>query len=398
MEGRRPPDGPRPLTLSPDREAKPGRTAGARAGPRSGGNWTSGRTGRLEGRRGPRRVDPGRPGVRCCGQPAVALCSWEVWAAHTGMAAPRPRAHRALMSISRPHPSPPTEFIARLRESRFANGLSCLRCGAVEGLHRWGRFAGRQRYRCRSCRRTFSDLTGTPARYIKKLALWPDYAGCLRAGVSVRRAAAAVGIHPSSAFRWRHRLLDELRTRDVEAVSGWVEISALRFAYSEKGSRRLTRETRRRGRSRPGQRVEPHTLVLLACDRLGGAVSALARPFGTGPRTANVMEAVLGGRIVAKSMLTADEGRFGPTGTLARRLRLAFHAARPSPACSAHVLAHTRTNRGYGERLNEWLRRFRGVATAYLPNYLIWHRAVDLPDRHGVDRAVLRWPLENDRE
>jgi len=41
-----------------------------------------------------------------------------------------------------------------------------------------------------------------------------------------------------------------------------------------------------------------------------------------------------------------------------------------------------------------WIRRFRGVSTKYLANYLMWHRAVDVPYRLGIERNVLRWPLQ----
>ena len=36
--------------------------------------------------------------------------------------------------------------------------------------------------------------------------------------------------------------------------------------------------------------------------------------------------------------------------------------------------------------------RFRGVATRYLPNYLMWHQRVDAHERQGVAGESLRWP------
>jgi hypothetical protein len=38
------------------------------------------------------------------------------------------------------------------------------------------------------------------------------------------------------------------------------------------------------------------------------------------------------------------------------------------------------------------MRRFHGVATTYLPNYLAWHRWIAHADRHGFEATVLRWP------
>ncbi|MBI4740348.1 MAG: IS1595 family transposase, partial [Betaproteobacteria bacterium] len=41
---------------------------------------------------------------------------------------------------------------------------------------------------------------------------------------------------------------------------------------------------------------------------------------------------------------------------------------------------HVQNVNAYDSRLKEWMRRFHGVATKYLPNYLGWRR---LLERHG---------------
>jgi transposase-like protein len=285
-------------------------------------------------------------------------------------------------------------IIAGLRAGRFAHGLRCPHCPTLEPVQRWGRFAGRQRYRCGRCRRTFSDLTGTPPRYTKKLELWPAYAACLRDGLSVRSAAARVGIHPSSAFRWRHRLLRGLNDHDRETLAGWIEVTSVRFAHSEKGARRLPRPPRRRGLRLGRRHATRAVAVLLACDRLGSAITAVANTFGTGTFTSRNAESALGDRIATNSVLTADQGKFGPAGVFARRRGLAFHDARRDARSRRPLEAHTTTARAYRQRLLAWIRRFRGVSTAYLPNYLVWHRTVDVVHRRGIDRVAMRWPLD----
>jgi hypothetical protein len=48
----------------------------------------------------------------------------------------------------------------------------------------------------------------------------------------------------------------------------------------------------------------------------------------------------------------------------------------------AGVLFHVQNVNAYHSRLKGWMRRFRGVATRYLPNYLGWRRALD---RHSEE-------------
>ena len=352
------------------------------------------------------------------------------------------------------------DLLAWLRSGRFSAGVRCPRCscGRVQG---WGSFSGRQRYRCKGCRRTFSDLTGTPAAYIKKLELWPAFGRGMEEGESLRAAADRLGIHPSTAFRWRHRLLDGLRERDRETLEGWIECW-LRGGYAEskKGQRGgLGRPPRTHAAVRPWS-IFPDpgaTGVLVAHDRRGHVVTGLVRRRVPG---AEDLERVLGDRIGDpvgddpgwhrtdhpgwhrtddpgwhqtddpgwRSVDDPDppsSGRRSRSGGPRRpspgpdpgpspvlvvaRARQALHGfevfahrrgGSVRSAWSAErrdPLVHTETARAYWIRLRTWMVRFRGVATRYLPNYLLWHRWLDRARRHASAEAVLRWPLRTER-
>lgn len=300
----------------------------------------------------------------------------------------------------RPPPSPElVHLLEELRTARFALGLSCPRCGC-ERTHRWGSFSGRQRYRCLGCRRTFSDLTATPAAYSKKLLLWRDYGQCLAEGASVRHAARRVRVHPATAFRWRHALLGTLlECEETEQLAGWVELCSLTLLYSEKGRRR-TRA--REARPRPAAPSEPGAWgarllarVLVACDRRGRTVTGVAGISRTARIPTHELERILEGRIEGRAHLVAADGPLSPAATLARRAGWRFHDARlwARGAARARSLVHVRTAEAYVARFLDWLERFRGVATRYLPNYLAWHRALDRQWRRRVQAELLRWPL-----
>jgi len=57
---------------------------------------------------------------------------------------------------------------------------SCPHCGSGNFV-KYGRTSiGRQRYRCRVCRKTFSETTDTPFMYSKKtLKTWVEYIFCM---------------------------------------------------------------------------------------------------------------------------------------------------------------------------------------------------------------------------
>ncbi|MDV7399873.1 IS1595 family transposase, partial [Arthrospira platensis SPKY1] len=71
----------------------------------------------------------------------------------------------------------------------------CPHCGDKE-FRRWGTTAaGEQRYRCKACAKTFTGLTGTPLNRVHHKHRLLDYEHCMKSGLSVREAAAELGLH-----------------------------------------------------------------------------------------------------------------------------------------------------------------------------------------------------------
>jgi transposase-like protein len=285
--------------------------------------------------------------------------------------------------------SSPGRMLDFIREARFARGFVCPRCNSRR-VQRWGHFSGRQRYRCKGCRRTFSDLTGTPAAYIKKLGLWDQYSLCLTASYSVRKSARLLRIDPTTAFRWRHRRLRPLQYKTPEQLHSWIELDTTRFAYSEKGNRKLRRPPRRRGTAFGELPFQP-VVVLAACDRAGHAIASKCGSRLTGVH----LRQTLAGNVAKGSIVCAASGPFSPAATFARHLRGAYYNTQPR-ACTAgaiQLLTHTRNAAEFCERLKAWIARFRGVATKYLDNYLAWHVVLDRTHRQTIGAETLRWPL-----
>ncbi|KAB8048153.1 IS1595 family transposase, partial [Janthinobacterium rivuli] len=82
----------------------------------------------------------------------------------------------------------PHDATVALLEGVAQPRLACPACRSSH-LHRHGHAHGLQRYRCVPCGRTFNALTGTPLARLRHKSLWLDYADCLLASDSVRKAA-----------------------------------------------------------------------------------------------------------------------------------------------------------------------------------------------------------------
>ncbi|MBP3917365.1 MAG: IS1 family transposase [Clostridium sp.] len=84
----------------------------------------------------------------------------------------------------------------------------CHHCGGTKVVKN-GTNKGIQRFLCRDCQRTFTNLTHS-ATYGSKhsLDVWLKYADCMLAGGTVRESAKAAKISVATASSWRHKILD----------------------------------------------------------------------------------------------------------------------------------------------------------------------------------------------
>jgi transposase-like protein len=242
----------------------------------------------------------------------------------------------------------------------------CPRCNA-RTVQRWGRFAGRQRYRCRCCRRTFSTFTGTALYYLKRVDRWDAFRSAMRHGLTVRAAAVRVGIHRDTAFRWRHLLLHAVERGERVIHSGHLALGSTSFPYSAKGSR-----TERRS-DLVGDHLNiwghPRVWVALARDEHGASSSAIQGPARLG---AAFFDDFLRGRVMFGTTVRGHEGPFSTAAVCARRLGLDF-----LPLCRSDQTTDPEPIPAYAVRIKRWLVPFRGVATRYLSHYLVWFRLTD---------------------
>ncbi|MCY7316689.1 MAG: IS1595 family transposase, partial [Rubrivivax sp.] len=65
-------------------------------------------------------------------------------------------------------------------------------------------------------------------------------------------------------------------------------------------------------------------------------------------------------------------------------LGLEHHAVNSAQGERVRGAWHIQNVNAYHSRLKAWLRRFKGVATSYLPNYLGWFRALDRSAQSGA--------------
>ena len=264
-----------------------------------------------------------------------------------------------------------TDVVAELGQRRV-DSIGCPHCDSRDVVH-WGQASALPRYRCKACRRTFNALTKTPLAHLRMKDKWVAQAGAMIDGVSTSKAAKRCDVDYKTAFRWRHRFLNSLAADKPRTLAGIVEGDETFILESFKGKRSgMPRAARKRG-GKPAKRgISAEQIpVLVARDRHGATTDAVLLKLNRVSITA-----ALGGIVTPANEFCCDGG--SAIVAFARKAGIPTHIlpvpGKPNPQAPDF---HINNVNAYHGRLKEWLRRFHGVATKNLPNYLGWRRTLE---------------------
>ncbi|MEX1184320.1 MAG: hypothetical protein WEF86_13895 [Gemmatimonadota bacterium] len=194
-----------------------------------------------------------------------------------------------------------------------------------------------------------------------------------RQSATLRGSAAETRLHLSTAFRWRHALLGAMGVREHISLAGTIEYTQMGFSYSEKGARDVDNPRRRgmRGRGWEWYQTERADAALLY-GRAGTAFGCTLLPSWR----ASIDTLVLP-KLAERCTIMSSDLPLGRMSMAARRGGHQHVTVSGRGRYAPDGVRHLENVSAYAGRLRQWIMRFRGVATRYLDNYLLWHRAVD---------------------
>jgi transposase-like protein len=237
----------------------------------------------------------------------------------------------------------------------------CPRC-KCEHVIKAGVRNGRQIYKCKYCKYQFRETAKSFVYYSHKYYLFMDYLKCMLEGKSLRACAREVGISLPTSFRWRHKILSAIQGLEGGiSFSGIIEADELLMEYSEKGRRFKSLEEKEQAM----KTVHPNVAVLVMTDREG-----------------NLLFKHTGEKRVQNEQIKEElKRRTSENNLICIKPNEEFKKA-VSEAATKKVLVRKQT-KGlvvYSTQVAEkkikglhiWMSKFRGVATKYLQNYLMW--------------------------
>jgi transposase-like protein len=246
------------------------------------------------------------------------------------------------------------DIMSLMHNSHYLNGLFCPHCHSHDVVKN-GKSKGRQRYRCKSCRKTFNDLTKTPFAWLHDLEKVPDYIKSMLSGDSLRTAARKSGISLTKSFFLRHKLANSISRLKPSKQSNVHELKEIQINFSNKGSKI----------------VKPHDLnrkvsVIFDTDR---NMTLASEVQDSRTRTQNkLLQSIFNRRsknlalcINKKSFIynMAKHSIFSIYGVIDEKIYEEFY--------------HCKNVEKLVIKWRKWMKRFHGVASKYLTNYLHWH-------------------------
>lgn len=250
----------------------------------------------------------------------------------------------------------------------------CPHCSSEEIVGH-GNYQGRKRYKCRSCKKTFNDLTGTSVSHIHKKKEWEQYLQCLANNMTLRESAKQVGISVKTSFLWRHKIIGAFRDMGCAKLEGIIESDETFFLYSEKGNNAIEeRKPRKRGGKATKAGInDEHVAVIVSTDRNGHPIIEVA---GRGRVSTAQIDSCIGRWIGEKaSVLCTDSHRSYESFAKDKELKHVKINASKGQYVKDKVY-HIQNINNIHHLLKDWVKRFNGVASGYLQNYLNWFRVM----------------------
>lgn len=246
-------------------------------------------------------------------------------------------------------------------------GVSCPHC--YQPARRWGKHTGLQRYKCKSCEKTFNALTKTSFSRLRYRDKWKKASEAILEGCTIKESSEKLGICVDTAFRWRHRFLDGVSNQGHPELGGIVEIDETLFRTSEKGQRNLQRKAKKRGeKASTAGRGEEQVMVCVARDRNKRTAHLVSAEMNK-----EKVEEILDPIIQDDSILCSDGLKSFKSYSLKKHIQHVVLNASQQERVKEGVF-HIQNVNAYHSRLKAWMIRFNGVATKYLGNYVEWFR------------------------
>jgi len=259
------------------------------------------------------------------------------------------------------------------RRNILDNKLGCCPHCSHPKYVKFGVDKGSQRYKCKSCKRSFTEYTGTWMAGLQRKDKIDGYLALMLQEKSLDKIKEVLSINKKTAFDWRHKILASLSDSDKDDFIGITESDETFFLNSEKGRSITNREARKRGGSSKSRGISnDQVAVIVTQDRKSGLDLTVA----TMGRIKKVdIENAIGDRIKPNQTILCSDAHVSYKG-FAIDNEIEHHQLKAIIKQRVkNKVYHIQHVNSTHNRVKKWIdNTFWGVSTKYLQQYLNWYR------------------------
>lgn len=260
---------------------------------------------------------------------------------------------------------------------------ACVHCGSVHFIKNGKDRKRNPRYLCKDCGKSFTALTNTALNGTHKSAsVWKEYVKNLLDGFTLEECAKRCNISVRTAFLWRHKILNALSEQSFNhEYSGLIEMDEMFVRISYKGNHKnskhfvMPRESHKRGTDAHEQSSKSKATVLCVAERGKGFSGTIpCRGIINQP----LLETLFDGKLSPESIVMTDGLRayknyFDTTNIQHVVIKSTQKGVRQFNVIGPY---HINNVNAMHHRFRDFLRKYNGVSTKFLSNYLalfLWH-------------------------
>lgn len=238
-----------------------------------------------------------------------------------------------------------------------------------------GKDKGSRKYKCKDCKRGFTEYTGTWINGVHKKHLIPLFMKTLEVSLSLVKSSKEIGISEPTVFSWRHKFLSSQEADDDQEkpFKGITEIDETFYHHSQKGKQCTSRAARKRGGRLSRGITKQEATVLTTMDRAG---NSLYQFTNMGRVSLSELENALENRITERTILCSDG--HNSYKALAKKQGIEHHILNASKNERVKGDHHIQHINSLHSRMKSFFNyKLRGVSTKYLQKYLNWQKIKD---------------------
>ena len=252
----------------------------------------------------------------------------------------------------------------RRGECPYCNGYHYIKAGVDKNS---------RRYKCKDCKRTFTEFTGSWLAGIHKKQRIPAFLKTLELNLSLVKTGKDLSIDPGTAFRWRHRFLSAMFQETTGHFKGITESDETFYLHSQKGKKCVHRPPRSRSEKKGAGITKEYATVLTTQDRAELCVSKFTN---MGRITKSNIKNTIGSMVDNRTVFCSD-GHRSFTG-FSKDLHLEHHVLNSSKNQRVKGTYHIQHINSLHSRLKTFCNvKLKGVSTKYLQKYLNWQTIKD---------------------